>query len=703
MNNRYLALSLALALGIPVSVQAIGLGALEVKSGLNQPLLAEIPILSANPAELEQLEVRLASPEAFARVGLERPTELTQHLQFSLSKNALGQAVIVVSTPDRFLEPYLSFLIEADWGKGRVIREYTALIDPPYIAAAVIESMQTPSVASTPTPSVSSVPAPAPAQMASATAKTEPPSQSELNQEVVSEVLPAPDPVRAEVSRAAEIGPIQPGQTLWLIAQSVQQDSGASVNQIMLAFLHANPDAFIQNNINLLKRGAVLRIPGREETLSLSASEATTLVHEQINSWRGARQPVPQPGGSVAEPREAPGVPKPATKVTHARVASSSATRIPTVSRLEIVPPSGKASAHGAQSGAAAGAGGAELRVELLQAHEDLAARTAEVAELKSRVVAMEKQNADRQRLLEMKNSQLNYLEKRLKQLAAEKIANAKSAAATQTPSEVVQVSKSSESAAAPWYFNPFILGGGSLVLIGGLAMALRRSKPELKDPVRASSHSRDEGLLANAHTDLEMSSAEDDSSDLAATIQDAYAQALEDQVRSQPKNLEAHLNLLRYYCEKHQPADFEAAAHAMRLQIKDTADPRWREVVVMGAALIPENALFSHADWNSRPFSEAPPVFAASEPVLNTAESLQPDDVSMDSMVGASADNSARVDADFGDLEEDQNDSATRLELAKAYLDIGDVEGARGILEEVLAEGGVDAKAEAGRILRQL
>jgi len=137
VKHRQLNLSAALALALASpGAFAMGLGQLQVKSGLNQPLVAEIPIISATAEELEQLDVRLASPEAFARVGLEQPGELTANLEFSVGKNTRGQPVIRVTTPRRFNEPLLSFLIEAQWGKGVVTREYSALIDPPYIAPA---------------------------------------------------------------------------------------------------------------------------------------------------------------------------------------------------------------------------------------------------------------------------------------------------------------------------------------------------------------------------------------------------------------------------------------------------------------------------------------------------------------------------------------------------------------------------------------
>ena len=153
MNNRHLTLSLAVALAFASSgASAMGLGPLQVRSGLNQPLVAEIPIVSATPSEIEQLNVRLASPEAFARVGMDLSAELSANLQFSIGKSASGQPVIKVTTPERFSEPFLSFLLEANWGQGTVTREYTALIDPPFIAPAVIQPMVTPSVAAAPAP-----------------------------------------------------------------------------------------------------------------------------------------------------------------------------------------------------------------------------------------------------------------------------------------------------------------------------------------------------------------------------------------------------------------------------------------------------------------------------------------------------------------------------------------------------------------------
>src|SRR5690606_9190336 len=129
-------LLLALACGPAL---ALGLGQIEVKSRPGEPLLAEIPIVSSDPSELEQLQARLASPETFARVGLEPPSGLVQDLQFTIGLDGRGRPVIRVTTQAPVQQPLLTFLLEVDWGQGRLVREYSALIEAPETVAAVAQ------------------------------------------------------------------------------------------------------------------------------------------------------------------------------------------------------------------------------------------------------------------------------------------------------------------------------------------------------------------------------------------------------------------------------------------------------------------------------------------------------------------------------------------------------------------------------------
>ena len=127
----------ALLLTLPCfSALALGLGEIRVKSQPGQPLLAEIPVMSSEPGELEQLRARLASPTTFERVGLPRPQGLVNELDFAVALDEAGRPVVRVTSRTPVDVAAVNFLIEVDWGQGRLVREYSALIDTPQTAAA---------------------------------------------------------------------------------------------------------------------------------------------------------------------------------------------------------------------------------------------------------------------------------------------------------------------------------------------------------------------------------------------------------------------------------------------------------------------------------------------------------------------------------------------------------------------------------------
>ncbi|MEO6170700.1 MAG: fimbrial protein FimV, partial [Lysobacter sp.] len=109
------------------SAAALGLGQIQLKSKLGEPLLAEIPIVSSDPSELENLRAGLASPETFARIGLQRPQGVLADLQFVPALDSAGRPVIRVTSAVPIAEPLLTFLVEVDWGQGRLVREYSTL------------------------------------------------------------------------------------------------------------------------------------------------------------------------------------------------------------------------------------------------------------------------------------------------------------------------------------------------------------------------------------------------------------------------------------------------------------------------------------------------------------------------------------------------------------------------------------------------
>ena len=136
LMKRPIKLSLAVALALAGgNAFALGLGAIQVRSGLNQPLDAEIPVITESAAEANALTVDLASAEDFERIGLSR-SRLTVPIEMTVGTNARGQTVIKLSTKEAVREPLLDFLLVANWSKGKLLREYTVLLDPPITAPA---------------------------------------------------------------------------------------------------------------------------------------------------------------------------------------------------------------------------------------------------------------------------------------------------------------------------------------------------------------------------------------------------------------------------------------------------------------------------------------------------------------------------------------------------------------------------------------
>ncbi|MFZ2751824.1 MAG: FimV/HubP family polar landmark protein, partial [Lysobacteraceae bacterium] len=288
----------------PLSAWALGLGQINVISQRDQPLLAEIPIISTDSSELEALQARLASPETFVRIGLSPPEGIVSDLQFSVALDARGRPVIRVTSAAPVQQSLLTFLVEVDWGKGRLVREYSALLDTPQTAAA---PTQPPIQEATVDPGNAVVrlpdPPPAPANPLEAAAPIAvplPPTPTPTEQtasvpnDVLSSPVPMPIPLPVEPSELATATPIdvvaggdtravRPGETLGGIAAGLGR--GHSLDQTILALLRANPEAFIDGNANRLKAGAVLRIPDDASIAQYTPDEAAVVVREQAAQW----------------------------------------------------------------------------------------------------------------------------------------------------------------------------------------------------------------------------------------------------------------------------------------------------------------------------------------------------------------------------------------------------------------------------------
>ena len=374
---------------LPAPSWAVGLGRLTLQSGLGQALSAEIELTSVQPGELDTLTARLADQATYSSNKIEYGGALTR-IRVALDQRG-ARPVLRVTSTQPINEPFLDLLIELNWSAGRLLREYTFLLDPPGFAATTPVE---------PTPAI-------PAQVLAPTAPA-----------VVIAVAPvaAPAPTAApapavaspaapsKVGQAAgeeSYGPVKRGETLSKIAAKVKPD-GVSLEQMLAALYRANANVFDDQNMNRLRTGRILTVPKAEEAASIPSTEAKKEIRVQAAQWRAYRDRV---AGSVSigatqSTRQAAG-----GRITSALEDKSAAP--PGADKLRL-------SKGETSRGATGTAGRAENSLALQKT----------AAEANSRVADLEKQVKDLQRLLELKNSALQA-----QQLAVEQAREATKAA----------------------------------------------------------------------------------------------------------------------------------------------------------------------------------------------------------------------------------------------------------------------------------
>ncbi len=436
LRNKVLPVLCPLLAMLATPAFALDIDRIEVKSRYGQPLLAEIPVIADDPAELQHLQARLASPATFARIGLERPRGVLKDLRFRLVRDARGKPVIRITSRLPVEQPFLTFLVQVEWGDGRLVREYSvSLDDPGALAAAALPLVEAPvaapsnaivrnpapvpvplaiplaAPASAP-PAVSTQPAPpaqavapvevdvatraAPAQREASTAAPAtpaPPAPAPASAERKPAAQSAKSPAAAAAREAAAYGPVKAGDTLSEIAGRFV-DREHSLNQVMLAFLRVNPEAFVAGNINLIRRGAVLQAPSSAELSRYGAAQAATMVREQIDHWREGIPATPQPVAPVIAPAPVPRADPVAVRENGPR--------------LRIAPPSSDAGVQQAiRTGLQAAGIGDVLRPDPSSPIPDADARDAQLRELQARVAELEKLQQRQQRLIALKDSEL--------------------------------------------------------------------------------------------------------------------------------------------------------------------------------------------------------------------------------------------------------------------------------------------------------
>lgn len=342
---RKLVLAIAAASALSSGMaHALGLGELTLKSTLNQPLVAEIELLDVKDLTAAEVVPSLASPEDFAKAGVDRQAFLND-LTFTPVLNASGKSVLRVTSSKPLSEPMVKFLVQVMWPNGRLLRDYSVLLDPSKF------SPQTADAAAQPAPS----------------------------QTITAPTTGATHPNQYTTT---------PRDTLWEIAAKAR--TGGSVQQTMLAIQALNPDAFIDGNINRLKTGQVLRLPDSVESTALPQSKAIAEVAAQNEAWRQGRRYVAKPGTGQQQ--------LDATK----RGRSNAGTGQNAKDNLSLV------SAESAKARGKGPAGDAKaLSNKLAVTQESLDTTRRDNEELKSRMADLQSQLDKLQRLIELKNNQL--------------------------------------------------------------------------------------------------------------------------------------------------------------------------------------------------------------------------------------------------------------------------------------------------------
>lgn len=351
------ALAVTLLLLAPWMAHAAGLGRLTVQSSLGQPLNAEIDLVAVRGDEASTLAVRLASPDAYQQANLQYNAGVTG-IKLSIERRPNGQSYIKVTGSRPMNEPFVDLLIELSWSGGKIVREYTALLDPPGYG------QQAQALAA---------PAAAPA--------------APVSKPIAAPAAVAPTPAAAPAAAAPgaqEYGPIAKGETLGKIAASLKPQ-GVSLEQMLVGLYRSNPDAFIRNNLNLVKSGRILRVPDAQELAAISQGDAVKEYRAQVADWRAYSGRVADAAGQAPE-----GGATARGRIT-AKVDDPAAAESKDVVKLSKGEP---------------GKGGkpltGEAKARALQ--EELIARNKELAEANERIAQLEKTIKDSQKLAELKS-----------------------------------------------------------------------------------------------------------------------------------------------------------------------------------------------------------------------------------------------------------------------------------------------------------
>ncbi|MEY3785847.1 MAG: hypothetical protein RLZ75_52, partial [Pseudomonadota bacterium] len=245
----------------PASGYSLGIGEIKLRSALNQNLNAEIPLIMSKGDNASDIKVNLAPPDKFDEAGVPWTSFLSK-IKFATITGANNTVIIKLSSTEAVKEPFLDFLLQVNWPKGSLYREFTVLLDPPaaYQPLLIPENYNTQPVN---------------------TSEYKPASQEQQNK------------TKKHIITGTDYGPTTTKDTLWEIAQKASSKAGISVEQALIAIYKENPEAFYKENIHALSPGKILKIPTRESIRNIPRKEALDEFNRQVEAWKNRLQQEP--------------------------------------------------------------------------------------------------------------------------------------------------------------------------------------------------------------------------------------------------------------------------------------------------------------------------------------------------------------------------------------------------------------------------
>lgn len=612
---------------------ATGLGEIVVSSSLGQPLRAEIELVSVDKADLSSISAKMATADAFKRAGIDYPYALPRP-KFEIVGRDTGRLRILITTAQPVNEPFVTMMVEVVWSSGKLLREYTFLLDPVgYDIPAPPVSVISPVAPAVPAVSETAQPPqmvePAAPVAAAESASIQPVTESGAPtpeataaapaQASAETVVPAPatsvtqeaSDAEAPVSREQRSVPIAVvrGDTLSKIALRTKP-ADVSLERMLLALYRANTGAFRGKNMNRLQAGKVIRVPDAGEIEAVGQKEAVQEYRAQVRDWNAYRQ-------QLAAARAATGEQQEARKSASGKVTASVAETAPTAKEPKEVLKLSKGQAPGEQP---AGTGSSSKE-------EDAVAREKSLRDAQERTALLEKNAKDLQRLAELKKAQSAASGPG----AAGSTAAPKPAAKPAVPAPIPAPQAATPSFLDELLGDPLLLGGGAigvlLLLGGGFWLSRRRrirpAKVALAEeaggetgriaaPVAPSPDTGDFTRAAETSQPADRQANEDDpiaEADLFLSFgRDTQAEeVLKDALSTRPGNIPIILKLLNIYANRKDAGSFLTCA----TQIKESGDEAaWSQAAAMGRMLEPGNPLYGGSgEPISEPEAEAAPV----------------------------------------------------------------------------------------------